>query len=118
MTPRLVFRPQAESEILEARNWYEERRQGLGEAFATAVDVTVAGILEAQRPNPGIELLRSEFVPEGFQAARPEGGCRHEARESEEKNAGAAREPVGIELYALCRQLSTTPEVLPKLDTP
>jgi len=44
--PRLVFRPQAESEILEARSWYEERRQGLGGAFATAVDLTVAGILD------------------------------------------------------------------------
>jgi len=54
VTPRLVFRPQAESEILEARNWYEERRQGLGEAFATAVDVTVAGILEHPLAYPRI----------------------------------------------------------------
>ena len=46
MTPRLVFRPQAESEILEAHNWYEDRRVGLGKAFAAAVDLTIAGILE------------------------------------------------------------------------
>ena len=54
MTPRLVFRPQAESEILEARNWYEERRQGLGEAFAAVVDLTVAGILEHPLAYPRI----------------------------------------------------------------
>ena len=46
MTPRLVFRPQAESELLDARRWYEERRPGLGRAFATAVAEAVAGIVE------------------------------------------------------------------------
>lgn len=46
MTPRPVFRPQAESELLDARHWYEERRPGLGRAFATAVDKAVAGIVD------------------------------------------------------------------------
>jgi plasmid stabilization system protein ParE len=35
VTPRLVLRPQAEEELLGARDWYEEQRPGLGEAFAT-----------------------------------------------------------------------------------
>jgi hypothetical protein len=40
VTPRIVFRPQAASENLDARAWYEERRRGLGEEFAIAVDQT------------------------------------------------------------------------------
>ncbi len=46
MTPRLVFRPQAESELLDARGWYEEQRPGLGQTFAAAVDRTLAGIVQ------------------------------------------------------------------------
>ena len=44
MTRRVHFRPQADAEVLEARRWYEERRQGLGEEFGAAVDDTVARI--------------------------------------------------------------------------
>ena len=47
MTPRLVLRPQAEAELLDARDWYEEQRPGLGEAFATEVDTMLARIVEA-----------------------------------------------------------------------
>ena len=46
MTPRLVFRPQAQSELVDARGWYEERRPGLGRAFATGVEEAVAGIVQ------------------------------------------------------------------------
>ena len=45
MTPRLVFRPQAESELLDARGWYEAQRPGLGGTFAAAVDRVLAGIV-------------------------------------------------------------------------
>ena len=44
MTRRVNFRPQADAEVLDARRWYEERRQGLGEEFGAAVDDTVARI--------------------------------------------------------------------------
>ncbi|MBI3079345.1 MAG: type II toxin-antitoxin system RelE/ParE family toxin [Deltaproteobacteria bacterium] len=54
MTPRLVFRPQAESELLDARRWYEERRLGLGRAFAMAVDEAVAGIVENPSAYPRV----------------------------------------------------------------
>ena len=30
MTPRFLFRPAARAELLEARDWYESQRQGLG----------------------------------------------------------------------------------------
>ena len=45
MTPRLVFRPQAELELLDARGWYEEQRPSLGGTFAAAVDTALAGIV-------------------------------------------------------------------------
>jgi plasmid stabilization system protein ParE len=50
----LVFRPQAESELLDARRWYEERRPGLGRAFATAVADAVADVLENPLAHPRV----------------------------------------------------------------
>ena len=46
MTPRLVFRPQAEAELLDAQRWYEKQRPELGQAFAAAVDSALTGILQ------------------------------------------------------------------------
>jgi len=43
----VVFRPQAEDEVLEVRRWYESRRAGLGAEFGQAVDALVARILES-----------------------------------------------------------------------
>ena len=44
MTRRVVVRPQAEDEVLEIRQWYEARREGLGREFGVAVDELVARI--------------------------------------------------------------------------
>jgi hypothetical protein len=46
VTARLVLRPQAETELLDARDWYEDQRPGLGRAFAAEVDRTLGGIVE------------------------------------------------------------------------
>ena len=46
MTRQVVFRPEAEDEVLEAREWYETRRPGLGKEFAQAVDEMVSRISE------------------------------------------------------------------------
>ena len=46
MTRRLVFRPEAEAELLDARAWYERERVGLGAIFAAAVEATATAILE------------------------------------------------------------------------
>ena len=54
MTRRLVFRPEAESELLDARGWYEEQRFGLGRIFADAVDRTVAAILQSPFAYPRV----------------------------------------------------------------
>jgi plasmid stabilization system protein ParE len=42
----VVFRPEAEDEVLEAREWYEKRRPGLCNEFAQAVDEIVSRIVE------------------------------------------------------------------------
>jgi len=44
VTPRVVFRPQARDELLEAQHWYEERLPGLGLEFARTVDAAIAAI--------------------------------------------------------------------------
>jgi plasmid stabilization system protein ParE len=45
MTYRLTIRPEAETELAEAFDWYERRVPGLGVNFLTAVDVAVESIL-------------------------------------------------------------------------
>ncbi len=54
MTPRLVFRPEAESELLAARAWYEGQRAGLGHIFAAAVEKAVASMLQNPSAYPRI----------------------------------------------------------------
>jgi plasmid stabilization system protein ParE len=45
VTRPVVFRPEAENEVLETRRWYEERQEGLGAEFASAVDAMVERIM-------------------------------------------------------------------------
>jgi plasmid stabilization system protein ParE len=40
----LIIRPEAESELTEAFDWYEERLRGLGSEFLISVDATVHAI--------------------------------------------------------------------------
>ena len=55
MTPRLVFRPEAEAELLDGRAWYEGERVGLGATFAAAVEATVTTILEDPLAYPHVK---------------------------------------------------------------
>jgi len=41
----LIIRPEAEQELVEAFDWYEERVRGLGSEFLMAVDATVHAII-------------------------------------------------------------------------
>lgn len=41
MARKVVFRPQAEDDALEVRQWYESRRPGLGKEFGEVVDALV-----------------------------------------------------------------------------
>ena len=57
MSRRVSFRPEAEAEALETRDWYEGRRLGLGGEFRAALDETIEGI--ADNPTQ-FRLVRSE----------------------------------------------------------
>ncbi|QNN69359.1 type II toxin-antitoxin system RelE/ParE family toxin [Thermomonas carbonis] len=39
---RILFRPEARAEVLEAQTWYESRAVGLGLEFARVVDAAVS----------------------------------------------------------------------------
>ena len=44
MTRRILFRPEAQAELIEAAEWYEVRGAGLGTEFLRALDATIANI--------------------------------------------------------------------------
>ena len=76
MTPRFVFRPAARAELMEAREWYEARRVGLGHEFASSIDATITHI--AERPDlypeiwPGLRRAVLLDFPYGvFYRAKP-----------------------------------------------
>lgn len=46
MNRRVSFRPEAEAETLETRDWYEGRQPGLGAAFRTALDEVLDQVVE------------------------------------------------------------------------
>lgn len=44
MTAELVLAPEAEQDVSEAYDWYENRRHGLGEEFLSCVDACIQRI--------------------------------------------------------------------------
>ena len=44
MNLSVVFRPEAERELLGAERWYEDRRAGLGHQFRAALDETLVRV--------------------------------------------------------------------------
>lgn len=76
MTPRFVFRAQAQAHLREAQLWYANQAVGLELEFAHAVDGAVAAI--AQNPEaypeiyPGIRRILLRRFPYGlYYAAQP-----------------------------------------------
>ena len=55
MTPRLVFRPEAEAELLDVQAWYEGESVGLGAVFAAAVEATVTALLQNPLAYPRVK---------------------------------------------------------------
>ena len=55
MIPRLLFRPEAEAELLDAQTWYEGGRVGLGAIFAAAVETTITAILQNPMAFPRVK---------------------------------------------------------------
>jgi plasmid stabilization system protein ParE len=52
--PRLVVRPQAATELLEAQQWFDEQRTGLGQEFGLEVDLTVSEVLTRPESFPRV----------------------------------------------------------------
>jgi toxin ParE1/3/4 len=44
MSPRIVLRPEAEADLLQARNWYEQEDSELAEAFVDSFEEMIARI--------------------------------------------------------------------------
>ena len=42
---RLVIRPRAETDLREARKWYESQRAGLGAEFVAEIDATIQALI-------------------------------------------------------------------------
>jgi plasmid stabilization system protein ParE len=55
MTPRFVFRPEAQEELREARDWYAAQADGLDLAFGRAVDAALARLARFPESGPVIE---------------------------------------------------------------
>ena len=65
MSPRhTTFRPQAQTELLTARDWYEREHVGLGEAFAAEVEATLDLVLRSPKLFPVVHgEIRRAMVP-------------------------------------------------------
>jgi plasmid stabilization system protein ParE len=61
---RIVFRPEAEDEVLEVRQWYESRRVGLGSEFAQATHLLVERLSSNPLAFPRVngEIRRAVFT--------------------------------------------------------
>ena len=58
MTPPVVWIPEANDDLLEARAWYDNIRPRLGERFALAVEATIEAIAENQLQFPAAHRSR------------------------------------------------------------
>ena len=52
---RIVYRPKAVDDVVEARRWYESQQDGLGVVFEKAVKATIS--IAGEFPLAGFELL-------------------------------------------------------------
>mgnify|MGYP001333810715 CR=1 FL=1 len=53
--PRVVLEPEAERDITDAYDWYEEQRSGLGERFLASVAESLEQLARAPKANPIVE---------------------------------------------------------------
>ncbi|MFO0123507.1 MAG: hypothetical protein ACK520_13725, partial [Inhella sp.] len=52
---RVVFRPEAQEELLEAKAWYEARADGLGMDFARAFESALLNALRRPEAHPVVQ---------------------------------------------------------------
>jgi plasmid stabilization system protein ParE len=63
---RLVFRPEAQQELLEAQAWYEARSPGLGFEFARAIDAAIEQALRMPLAFPRVEAEFRQVMTRRF----------------------------------------------------
>lgn len=54
MRLRLIVRPLAEQDLLDAQRWYEDQRPGLGDEFRSTADDLIRRIVERPRLYPEV----------------------------------------------------------------
>jgi plasmid stabilization system protein ParE len=57
MSRRFIVRPEAEAEIAEAFDWYENRVPGLGSDFLLCVDAVFSAILRSPQQFPQVHKI-------------------------------------------------------------
>ena len=57
MSRRLIIRPEAETEMAEAFDWYEDRVPGLGSDFLLSVDAVIHAILRHPQRHPRVHRV-------------------------------------------------------------
>lgn len=57
MSHRLIVRPEAEAELAEAFDWYEDRVSGLGSDFLLCVDAVLNAVLRDPQHYPRIHRV-------------------------------------------------------------
>ncbi|MBL7078028.1 MAG: type II toxin-antitoxin system RelE/ParE family toxin [Kiritimatiellae bacterium] len=57
MSRRLIVRPEAEAELTEAFDWYEDRVSGLGSDFLLCVDAVLNAILRNPQHYPRVHRI-------------------------------------------------------------
>ena len=66
MNRPVVFRPQAERELLDAERWYEDRRPGLGSQFRGALDRTLSRVSALPLSFPALDVDKRRALVPGF----------------------------------------------------
>ena len=57
MSRRLIVRPEAEAEMADAFDWYEDRVPGLGSEFLLCVDAVFSAILRSPQQFPRVHKI-------------------------------------------------------------
>jgi plasmid stabilization system protein ParE len=57
MTRRLIIRPEAEAEMADAFDWYEDRVPGLGADFTLCLDAVFSAIVRSPQQFPRVHRI-------------------------------------------------------------
>lgn len=66
MSRRILLRPEAQTELIEARDWYESHRPGLGSRFWAAAEDAISAIAERPLAYPRVHGETRRKILERF----------------------------------------------------